>query len=173
MSDFVPRLNANGIKYAKYWYDANPFYQSGYGMPNCTAYAWGRFWECGGSNNDYRPRLSTGNANDWYSYNDGYSRGTTPQLGAVACWDGYGFGHVAIVEEIGVNYIVISESAWDSFFWRLTTLPLNADYGVGWTFQGYIYNPYSGGQITPGGGGALDTPFLFKRRLERKKGIII
>ena len=42
---FTPRLNDNGILNNPKWYSDNPFYQSGYGMPNCTCYAWGRFWE--------------------------------------------------------------------------------------------------------------------------------
>ena len=29
----------------KYYYSNNVFYKSGYGMPNCTCYAWGRFLE--------------------------------------------------------------------------------------------------------------------------------
>lgn len=44
---FTPRLTDTGILNNFHWYSDNPFYQSGYGMPNCTCYAWGRFWEIG------------------------------------------------------------------------------------------------------------------------------
>ena len=42
---FTPRLNSDGMQDEKYWYSGNPFHTAGYGMPNCTCYAWGRFWE--------------------------------------------------------------------------------------------------------------------------------
>ena len=95
---------------------SNPFYQSGYGMPNCTAYAYGRFWELLGS----KPNLSLANAENWYSHNDEYERGLTPRLGAIICYRkgkvgvaSDGAGHVAVVEEIySDGRILISESAW-------------------------------------------------------------
>lgn len=37
---FTPRLDDNGIVGDFHYYSQNPYYQSGYGMPNCTAYAW-------------------------------------------------------------------------------------------------------------------------------------
>lgn len=37
---YVPRLNSDDIQGNFHWYSENPFYQSGYGMPNCTCYAW-------------------------------------------------------------------------------------------------------------------------------------
>lgn len=48
---YTPRLDDQGIMGNFHWYSDNPFYQSGYGMPNCTCYAWGRFWEIGDVNN--------------------------------------------------------------------------------------------------------------------------
>lgn len=37
---FTPRLNDNGIRTSIHWYsNDNPYYATGYGMPNCTAYA--------------------------------------------------------------------------------------------------------------------------------------
>ena len=55
-------------KTSKYYYStSNPFYSAGYGMPNCTAYAWGRWYELLGK----RPtKLSTRNAENWYVNND-------------------------------------------------------------------------------------------------------
>lgn len=37
---FTPRLTDQGIMNNFHWYSDNPFYQSGYGMPNCTCYAY-------------------------------------------------------------------------------------------------------------------------------------
>lgn len=37
---FYPRLDDTGIRGNFHWYSENPFYQSGFGMPNCTCYAW-------------------------------------------------------------------------------------------------------------------------------------
>ena len=151
---FVPRLSSDGMQGNPYWYSRNPFYLAGYGLPNCTCYAFGRFWEIGDVNHDYSnyPALSTGNAEDWYGYTqDGYQRGSTPQLGAVACWaDGpfSGDGHVAIVEEIDPNTGVItcSNSAYGGQYFYVTHLS-PPDYlpAAGYVFQGFIYNPHSGG----------------------------
>ena len=147
--EFYPRLTDEGIRGNPYWYGSNPFYVAGYGLPNCTCYAWGRFWEEAGR--DYRPNLSTGNAEDWYNHNDGYERGSQPALGAVACWaDGpfSGDGHVAVVEQINPDgSIVVSESAWNAYFFKTETLyPPSYLPASGYRFQGFIYNPHSGGQ---------------------------
>lgn len=40
---YTPRLDDNGIVGNFHYYSDNIFYQSGYGMPNCTAYAWRAF----------------------------------------------------------------------------------------------------------------------------------
>lgn len=119
-------------------------------IPNCVGYAWGRFMEILGNT----PKLSTGNAEDWYGYNDGYERGSTPRLGAVICWSkgqvGWqyndGAGHVAIVEKINEDgSIVTSESGWQSsdLFWTTTRSNTNGNWGAGssYKFQGFIYNP--------------------------------
>ena len=148
-SNFVPRLDDTGINGNPHYYSRNPFYQSGFGMPNCTCYAWGRFWEIGDPNNLYinEPTLFTGDAGQWYGYtSDGYARGSTPQLGAVICFDNPGYaGHVAIVEQIDSNGdIVTSNSAWQGTYFYLQTLRASNGYNDRqYVFQGFIYNPYS------------------------------
>lgn len=166
---FIPRLTDAGMSGNPYWYSNNPFYQAGYGLPNCTCYAWGRFWEEAGP--EYRPNLSTGNAEDWYNYSDGYERGPTPALGAVLCLaDGpfSGDGHVAVVEEIFPDgSITVSESAWGGYYFQTERLyPPYYLTAAGYIFQGFIYNPHTGGGPIP--------PiikksgiFLFKRKLWR------
>ena len=151
MSKFVKRTVApekdNGFYYAN-----NIFYKCGYGMPNCTAYAWGRFYELTGQ----YPKLSTANAENWYVKNDGYSRGQTPKLGAIACWAkgkvgnaSDGAGHVAVVEEIrNDGTIVTSNSGWKStnFYMKEIRKPYNLS---GYTFQGFIYCPTEFEEDTP------------------------
>ncbi len=147
---FTPRFNSDGISNSPYYTTDNPFYNAGYGMPNCTAYAWGRFWE--EAPNGGRPNLSTGNAEDWFNnVADGYERGQTPKLGAVLCFSGgSSTGHVAIVEQINPdNSIITSNSGWQStFFWTETCYPPNYN-NDGYTFQGFIYNPNVQGGAPP------------------------
>ena len=38
---YIPRLTSDGIMNNPYWYDRNPLYLAGYGLANCTCYAWG------------------------------------------------------------------------------------------------------------------------------------
>ena len=179
---FVPRLDATGIVGSPYYYSLNPFYNAGYGMPNCTAYAWGRFWEESDPDRTYTnpPTLSTGNAEDWYGNTaDGYRRGNTPQLGAVICFaDGpySGDGHVAIVEQINSDgSIVTSNSAWGgSFFYTQTLSPPNYLPATGYVFQGFIYNPNAGGNPWPGPPGSNNIKtWLMKRWLWQREEEIV
>ena len=144
-ANYTPRMTAPLSTNSCYYSSINPFYSSGYGMPNCTAYAWGRAYELLGT----KPNLNTGNACYWYgnvygyvNSNDRYARGSTPRLGAIACWgnnDG-GAGHVAVVEAINGNTITISESMWNGTNFKTTVI--NSD-GSGYLsakgFLGYIY----------------------------------
>ena len=153
---FIPRLTDAGIIGSRYWSAPdNPYYPN-YGMPNCTAYAWGRFWEINNQmGHDVKPIGMIGNADQWYNNSVAYQHGVTPKLGAIICFAGgtYGTGHVGVVEEILANGdIVTSNSDYGGAFFRVTTLSL--PFGVG--FQGFIYNPYTD-QPEP-------TPTIKKRR---------
>ena len=139
-SAFSSRTNAPSTSNA-YYYSSNPFYKSGYGMPNCTCYAYGRAWEILGS----QPKLSTGNAGKWYWYNKSngiYSYGSTPKLGAIACWDKYdqNQGHVAVVEAINGSTVTISESHYKGVSFDTRTINSNSsNYLTSMRFLGYIY----------------------------------
>lgn len=156
MGTFTPRLSSEGMYQHKYWYSENPFHQSGYGLPNCTCYAWGRFYEVSGA----RPsNLSLGDAGDWFDYNQAggwYEYGLVPRLGAIACWSEPGeAGHVAVVEQVNNDgSFVVSQSGYyrpvasyppdtKNYFWTSTcdadtkTPSGNSTY----VFQGFIYSP--------------------------------
>ncbi len=122
-------------------------------LPNCVGYAWGRWRELLKTS----PRLSRANAEDWYSYNDGYERGSSPKLGSVICWQkgqtnnsSDGAGHVGVVEEIKEDgTIVVSNSAYKSTYFYL--LELKPPYNV-WTnykLQGFIYYPEEFETVNP------------------------
>ena len=138
----------------------------------------GRFWENADINGDFsnRPNLSTGNAEDWFNYNDGYERGNIPALGAIACYaDGAfsGDGHVCVVEEIDLanNRCLVSESAYNGYYFRASHyIGIDGSYGYGgYRFQGFIYNPYSGG----GGWIYKKKPWLWKRELYNREEYLL
>lgn len=129
----------------------------GSALPNCVGYCWGAWYEMMGT----RPSLSRNNAERWYDTNDGYSRGSTPKLGAVACWKDskYPFtsntngGHVAIVYEYGDGYIKVAQSNYGGARFELATYTTDSTGTYAWmvsdtypngthnrlTFQGFIY----------------------------------
>lgn len=147
-----------------YWYsNDNLYYDPVYMLPDCTCYTYGRLLELGATNINLC-NGGTDNAGNWYNYNDGYERGQTPRLGAVACWyspSSQGGGHVAIVEAINGTEIVTSNSnlilpsvcgnkdiksnvwdLWDYWYERTLTPP----YGfLDYVLQGFIYVPITGG----------------------------
>lgn len=140
-ASFSPRFSAPSYDNQYYYSSKNIFYSAGYGMPNCTAYAFGRAYEILGT----EPNLSHGNAQDWYGYNQAtgaYSYGSTPQVGAIACWSYNGGGHVAVVESIDNGVVTLSNSAWASTNFYLTYDSVSNPGSSGnswWHFQGFIY----------------------------------
>lgn len=137
--EFKPRLTPPERTNCCY-YEENIYYNSGYGMPNCTAYAWGRAYELLNA----KPELSTGNARSWYGFNKEngiYKYGQIPKLGAIACFDNEYGGHVAVVEAIDGDVITLSNSAYNGKNFYLTYADIyDKNPGQnGWQFQGYIY----------------------------------
>lgn len=177
MSIFNPRLNYNGTNTLDYYTTANPFYTAqewGYNpatgqdewlslwMPNCTAYAFGRFNELA-QEHQYNTRWPMGNGEDWYDLAPGLglSRGQTPSIGAAMCWsytDGSEGGHVAIIEQLiytgnTLTEIVTSNSAWNGYnpprtpqnsfpwFYLEHIDPNYLDNYSNQHFKGFIYHP--------------------------------
>lgn len=145
---FTPRLSDSGMQGNAWWYsNGNIFYAAGYGLPNCTCYCYGRWGEISGK----FAALPGGNGGDWYDAATAFKRGSTPQLGAVACYksvSGNYDGHVATVEQINSDgSIVTSNSAYGGrYFWTATVYPSDG-YRESWMTsmrdyycQGFIYN---------------------------------
>ncbi len=139
MSEFQKRLEAP-TKDNKYYYSDNIFYKSSYGLPNCTCYAWGRWYEL----LDTKPTLCINNATDWYYYADGYAREQTPSLGDIACFVNYStnIGHVAVVEEIySDGSILLSNSNYGGSLFYTIKLDKPYNLGGGYKFLGFIKFP--------------------------------
>lgn len=146
-------VNGPNGRYTDNWYVAN-----GYGPPNCTWYAYGRFNEIRGTTT---PQLSYRTAKYWFEDSSReLQRGQTPALGAVICWGPpAGFtspGHVAIVEEIHADgSLTLSESGWGAWYFHTDTVTRESGYRESWMYttsrqyslQGFIYQP--GSQALP------------------------
>ncbi|MDO5560720.1 MAG: CHAP domain-containing protein [Oscillospiraceae bacterium] len=138
-----PSNDTSAEEYRYYYSNENAFASIGYGIPNCTAYAWGRAFELLGE----KPKLTNGNAGRWYTYNINngyYAYGSQPKLGAVACWDNYDNinGHVAVVEQVHTEsgFITTSESQWQQLSFALYTYQNDSsDHMSRYRFLGYIY----------------------------------
>jgi len=137
---FSKRLKAPS-KSNKYYFKNNIFYKSGYGMPNCTCYAYGRIYEL----LDREPKLPTNNAENWYN-DTSYKKGNVPKLGSVICFSKGkihngkdGAGHVGVVEEIRSDgTIITSNSGYKSTYFYLQTL--KPPYKLkGYKLEGFIY----------------------------------
>lgn len=144
--NFVPRLTCPESNDRHYFSNENIFYASGYGMPNCTAYAYGRAYELMGTTPDLSPK----SAQYWFDYNKNnhiYEYGSEPRLGAILCMERAGGGHVAVVEKIEPDgTITTSESAWNgTMFYTLTRQKGYYQYDDRYTVQGFIYIPVAGG----------------------------
>ena len=164
---YTPRLTAPSTSNPYYYSNSNPFYASGYGMPNCTAYAWGRAYEILGS----PPALPTSDARRWYERTTAYPKGQTPALGAVAVWWSDVSGHVAVVEKIENGVVTFSNSAWGGSTFYLTTGTASDKYcgnRAGWTFLGFIYIAEFGGSS----GGSIQEVSLNDKMDEQINGIV-
>lgn len=130
---FKPRLTAPQRSNAYYNRELNVYSQTGYGMPNCVAYAFGRVYEITGE----KPLITRGSANEWWSINKRngyYEYGQEPHIGAIACWS----NHVAVVEKIDGNTVTASQSHWGGAYFDTTTFESGTN-RFGQKFYGYIY----------------------------------
>ncbi len=130
---FEPRLTSPTKGNSYYNRTLNVYSQSGYGMPNCTAYVYGRIYEITGE----APLIKKGSADEWWNINKRkgyYEYGQEPRIGAIACWS----NHVAVVEKIKGNMVTASQSHWHGNYFDTTTFKSGTS-RFGQKFYGYIY----------------------------------
>lgn len=109
----------------------------GSGRGNCTSYAWGRACEVYGKN--VASKLPLCDAQGWWSAWGG-NKGQTPKAGAIAVWSDSWAGHVAFVEQVNADgSILLSQSAYNRYFFKSETVTKSNNYGYSGTFLGFIY----------------------------------
>ena len=135
----------DGENLGDWYYKANPYFQRGYGLPNCTAYAWGRLAEiCNAPVSFYG-----GNAIMWANRPEMvkldqpkqgsciiYSGGITDSKGRYC-------GHIGVVEHVySDGSIDVSMSSYGGYTWRLYRLRIQDNYHVpdtyGLSFYGFF-----------------------------------
>lgn len=128
------------------WYsNANPYFQRGYGLPNCTCYAWGRLAEiCNAPVTFYG-----GNAIMWASRPE-MKQIPSPKVGSCIIYSGgitdsYGrlCGHIGVVEHCyDDGSIDVSMSSFGGYMWRLYRLNPSDSYHIpdsyGLSFVGFF-----------------------------------
>ena len=83
-----------------------------------------------------------------------------------------------VIEEIDTanQRCLVSESAYNGYYFRATHwIGYNGDYGYGgYTFQGFIYNPYAGTEPGPPGPGPSEgfDIWKFKQLIDKRKGVL-
>lgn len=122
----------------------NPFSEySGH----CTWFAWGRAYEKWNAQLPMR-----GNAGEWYDDPKGsdLTHSSEPRADSIAVWRKGDYGHVAYVEEVNGDSLVINEANWENASFgqhgsgytgapvTVRTADMGKRYG---TFMGYIYVP--------------------------------
>ena len=146
---FIPRLTDAGMLNNPMWYSDNFYYQIGWGLPNCTCYAYGRIYEITGSKPTYCPRYDAGTW--WRDWPSDMAKGQVPQLGAVLVMNdpwGYYMGHVCIVEDIlPSGDIITSNSGYQGDYFWTEVNPASEGYLPQWAVnkgyrrEGFLYLP--------------------------------
>lgn len=132
-------------------------YCTGSTLPNCTAYATGRFAEIIGAKKC--KYLGNTNAEKYWALakKQGLECGQAPRSGAVMVWEGVGskVGHVAVVESTnGVDAVRTSESGWSytaAYSRNVNRSRGSGNWGQGesYRFLGFVYNPQINPHPTP------------------------
>lgn len=135
----------NGENLGDWYYKANPYFQRGYGLPNCTAYAWGRLSEiCNASVTFYG-----GNAIMWANRPE-MVKLDSPKQGSCIIYSGGIIdsrgrfcGHIGVVEHLySDGSIDVSMSSYGGYTWRLYRLRPQDNYHVPDTYGLSFYGFY-------------------------------
>lgn len=159
---YTMRTSAPDTSDPKYYSNQNPYHKL-QPIPNCTTYAYGRFWEVWGDEPGapLKTIVPAPTTLYWHAKNDSDSIyknhvGQEPGLGAIAVWSTIpndnpsappSEGHVAIVERVESNGdIYTSNSGYPSnrFYMKVYSKANNYNYwneGKLYYFQGFVYQP--------------------------------
>ena len=125
----------------------------GFTLPNCVAFVHGMWLktitDAVGLDKakEIESKMCRGNAEVYWNYNDGFSRGQTPKLNAIMVWEGKGSlkGHVMTVTTIKDNGDVIatgSDYGGSKFYKKTYYKSKGYNFSSSYTFKGFIYCPY-------------------------------
>lgn len=109
----------------------NPYYNSGFGLPNCTCYALGRVYETSGLCPSWRgnPYINSSKNISIWNLKDDFKKSQSPKVGSVAIFESGNTGHIAFIEEIKANgNILISESSFGDYNYKKRTLSKSNNY---------------------------------------------
>lgn len=136
---FNKRTTAPAINDSCHYGNRNTMVNYGYRLPNCTTYVHGRFAELGADES----KLCLKDAKYYYNnVQDGFKRSATPKVGAIACYNGGRYGHVAIVEELyDDGTMLISESDYVQKIVFRTRVVGQKENVYGYALQGFILCP--------------------------------
>ena len=132
------RTTDEGLRTNPWYTSQNHYWKTGYGMPNCTAYAHGRVQEICSHEIPYE----RGNAIS-FAFKSFAPKIDSPTFGAFAVWGGTYTGHVAVVEHVyDDGSILISESNYGGTFFHTAILSHSNGYTYnGMPFMGfYLYD---------------------------------
>lgn len=137
--NFIPRTKAPNKSNKFYYSNLNTYYKHGYGMPNCTCYAYGRGLEI---TNGEAILPKSANAKNWYALTKGgYKKDNVASVGAIICFKGGkdGLGHLGVVEFVNHDKsIKTSNSAYKGTNFYMQTLKPPYNFGK-YTCLGFIH----------------------------------
>jgi GH25 family lysozyme M1 (1,4-beta-N-acetylmuramidase)/surface antigen len=155
----ITGLNGRDPRYPVYGsevIDGETFPKLSITLPNCTSYVTARWIQLNNNTAVTKLNCDMGNANGWFKKLKelGFDDGKVPKLGAIACFDWFPNGHVAVVERIiSDTKFYVAESNYkeewnrkdemkkdDSNFRR--GVKVNAYSTDNVNLQGFIYFPY-------------------------------
>lgn len=155
---YLVRRSSNGIRGNKYWYDRSFNRGAGtkFGLPNCIAFAVGKFYEVYQGKSPmqmFKGRQKGGFPDAYLSRKEWlWETGNIPKVGGFAVFSNstFTYGHIGFmqsVEYIGNGWyeILLEESHFQKVFWQRKVYRVKINQyvkGLGLYYIGTCYHPY-------------------------------